>query len=77
MSKIAVEPVTSMGPWRLRKHVNLRHIPVGDYRTEKDGKVIDLTELSMRKCYRDDRAATEAFHDYCHRTFPERYDHEH
>lgn len=79
---IEVEPTDAMGPWRLRKHINLRHIPAGDYRSEgkdKDGRAVthDITELSIRKCYRPDDAATRAFHDYCHRTFPERYDHEH
>lgn len=75
--RIVVDAVSAMGPWRLRKHVNARHIPVGDYRTEHDGKVYDIAELSMRKCYKDDRPVTEAFHDHCHRTYPERYDHVH
>lgn len=76
-----VGPTDEMGPWRLRKHINLRHIPRGDYRSEheKDGRVIvyDLAELSMRKCYRDDRPATEAYHQHCHDHYPERYDHVH
>lgn len=74
-----VVAVEEMGPWRLRKHINLRHIPAGDYRSVHDGKVYDLKQLPMRKCFKEEGqdAVTRAYHDRCHRLHPERYDHVH
>ena len=83
MSKdpVVVDDTSQMGPWRLRKHINLRHIPRGDYRTEheKDGRTVvyDLAELNIRECYRDDRGPHEEYHARMHRLHPERYDHVH
>lgn len=78
---VVVDDTSLMGPWRFRKHINLRHIPVGDYRSERerDGRTIvsDITELSIRKCYKDDRPPHEEYHARMHRLHPERYDHVH
>lgn len=51
-----------------RKHLELRHLPEGDY--------ADLVRFSPGKHFSDGRSTHEVYHDYLHRTFD--YDgHEH
>lgn len=52
-----------------RKHLELRHIPAGDY--------ADLTAFHPGDAFRANRPTNETYHAHLHRTQPERYDHEH
>lgn len=58
----------SMGDETFRKHLELRHIPEGDFST--------LGKFAPGKHFSESRSTFETYHDYLHRTFE--YDgHEH
>lgn len=67
---LEVDDISRMGPWRLRKHLNLRHVPAGDFAAAKG------TDFFIRrKADRDNDAALRLYHERCHREGD--YDHEH
>jgi len=67
---IEVDPIEKMGPWRLRKHLNLRHVPAGDF-TDSVGENFFM----KRSADHNNDAALRLYHERCHEMGT--YDHEH
>jgi hypothetical protein len=67
---LEVDDISLMGPWRLRKHLNLRHVPAGDFSPEVGGDFF----IKRRPDVAND-AALRTYHERCHRE--KEYDHDH
>lgn len=66
---IAVRKAHKMSDENFRTHLELRHIPAGDF--------ADLTAFHPGSTFAANRPTHETYHAHLHRSHPERYDHEH
>lgn len=64
-----------LGWKRLRKHMNLRHLPVL-VSGGKDGEKVQWGPLVIRKCYKSNHAVMSAYHNRLHEMGNQDHEHE-